>query len=824
MTPKEPIKPIQDDFQITQQDFVHTRPAEPTDRPEIAKAANENTTPSLLSRAAKTLANITGGSSSLTGHTAAEPTLYADTEQPADQEKDPVMSGEDRMAAEWAAALAEASPVVEDNPDATSDPMQRKLELADEFRQIGDLEGARDLLEEVLGIDPEGKYGLRAREMLDQLKQDSDTAPNNAFAADTSSDELPMDTRSQEEIDNENDKIVSDQMFRIAEFPELRAVGEKLHSGDLSRTFTLLVPIKARSTNPELKEYVTTLLSKIRRVIRSANTLRGALQRYNEVSLSAEEIQNFEEHYAKPARISLTDLYTKNTDVYKRLRKEIDDIADQIKPKDIPVDQNATADSLGGNAIQPKLQTTTGLPGSINFLRPKTGRSKFLQKAMGFMSKSRETANKALDYINTGIVDDVNTAAQKVESGYTKLREELKRRLMDSAKYLTDLDIKNLDRLDKIHPKAKLIVGLGAAGISIFTGTALATGAWQAVSTAALSRRSYQKHMQKALGEFAYNQFVESKKDFFENTLLNNWIQEDINKGKDPNTIKYFSFDQWTSRNNRNKYEDWEKEKEVFVSKIKMSDFEADTSYKDKRYRAIELSLATGLALGVLMPSAIKEFIDSEAFDFIKDKINGYTPDAILDAVDNIKGGVGEAWDRAAEVLNPTPTPTLRVIPEEPASVASQVASGADNSASAAASQPAPAASQPVAPTSQAVSAPAHVAPTAPVNPTVVAAPTIDWEKFPISAGDNLETLMKDRLDILNRLSDKQKENVIYNFFNTSAGDTWRGENSITNIDRIFTGNTINLQSLNEAIANTKFTNSDKTIESLIARARNAFP
>ncbi|HSI50460.1 MAG TPA: FimV/HubP family polar landmark protein [Ideonella sp.] len=48
------------------------------------------------------------------------------------------------------------------------DPLQRKIELADEFRRIGDIEGARDLLEEVLS---KGSAALRARAqaMLDEL-------------------------------------------------------------------------------------------------------------------------------------------------------------------------------------------------------------------------------------------------------------------------------------------------------------------------------------------------------------------------------------------------------------------------------------------------------------------------------------------------------------------------------------------------------------------------------------------------------------------------------------------------------------------------------
>jgi pilus assembly protein FimV len=52
--------------------------------------------------------------------------------------------------------------------DLPADPMQRKLELADEFRQIGDVEGARDLLEEVLAKGGD-QLKARAQAMLDTL-------------------------------------------------------------------------------------------------------------------------------------------------------------------------------------------------------------------------------------------------------------------------------------------------------------------------------------------------------------------------------------------------------------------------------------------------------------------------------------------------------------------------------------------------------------------------------------------------------------------------------------------------------------------------------
>ncbi len=51
---------------------------------------------------------------------------------------------------------------------ADADPLVRKLELAEEFRQIGDTEGARDLLEEVIG-EASGPLKSRAQSMLNSL-------------------------------------------------------------------------------------------------------------------------------------------------------------------------------------------------------------------------------------------------------------------------------------------------------------------------------------------------------------------------------------------------------------------------------------------------------------------------------------------------------------------------------------------------------------------------------------------------------------------------------------------------------------------------------
>ena len=52
--------------------------------------------------------------------------------------------------------------------DDAADPLSRKLELAEEFRQIGDMEGARDLLQEVVS-KASGSLKSRAQGMLEQL-------------------------------------------------------------------------------------------------------------------------------------------------------------------------------------------------------------------------------------------------------------------------------------------------------------------------------------------------------------------------------------------------------------------------------------------------------------------------------------------------------------------------------------------------------------------------------------------------------------------------------------------------------------------------------
>jgi pilus assembly protein FimV len=59
-------------------------------------------------------------------------------------------------------------PSIDGDGDGASDPISRKLELAEEFRQIGDTEGARDLLQEVVA-KAEGALKAKAQGMLDAL-------------------------------------------------------------------------------------------------------------------------------------------------------------------------------------------------------------------------------------------------------------------------------------------------------------------------------------------------------------------------------------------------------------------------------------------------------------------------------------------------------------------------------------------------------------------------------------------------------------------------------------------------------------------------------
>ncbi|MBK7060919.1 MAG: hypothetical protein IPH51_10600 [Rubrivivax sp.] len=66
-------------------------------------------------------------------------------------------------------SMGKSAPATEVPPiDEDGDPLARKLELAEEFRQIGDVEGARDLLEEVIA-KADGVLKSKAQVMLDGL-------------------------------------------------------------------------------------------------------------------------------------------------------------------------------------------------------------------------------------------------------------------------------------------------------------------------------------------------------------------------------------------------------------------------------------------------------------------------------------------------------------------------------------------------------------------------------------------------------------------------------------------------------------------------------
>jgi pilus assembly protein FimV len=65
--------------------------------------------------------------------------------------------------------VAAPAPATDDLDLGGADPLARKIELADEFRRIGDIEGARELLEEVIG-KAEGALKTRAQTLLDELK------------------------------------------------------------------------------------------------------------------------------------------------------------------------------------------------------------------------------------------------------------------------------------------------------------------------------------------------------------------------------------------------------------------------------------------------------------------------------------------------------------------------------------------------------------------------------------------------------------------------------------------------------------------------------
>lgn len=64
---------------------------------------------------------------------------------------------------------ASAHPSLGADEEDFADPLERKLELAEEFRQIGDMEGARDLVQEVVA-KATGGLKVKAQGMLDDLR------------------------------------------------------------------------------------------------------------------------------------------------------------------------------------------------------------------------------------------------------------------------------------------------------------------------------------------------------------------------------------------------------------------------------------------------------------------------------------------------------------------------------------------------------------------------------------------------------------------------------------------------------------------------------
>ncbi len=453
--------------------------------------------------------------------------------------------------------------------------------------------------------------------------------------------------------------------------------------------------------------------------------------------------------------------------------------------------------------------------------KPSLGRRGLLALT-GMRIKTKDIATKALDYVNNGIVDDVS----KLRNDPRASLKELGDRALVTAKKLTEYGIKGLDKFDKLGPKGKTYAGIAALILSVPT-AGLSSALLKTVSTAAFSRRSYQKMMQKNLEEFAYNQFVESKRDDFENVTIPRWKKQAQDEGRnfDPISLeKYIALNLVDGGDP--KYTDFQqkliKEKEAFVSEIKMPDFEADPSYKDKQYRAVEISIAKGLLLGVTVPTILSDIMDSETFGLIKDKVGEYMPGAVKDSARQVAKVVGEratpvveAASKAARVATAASSPS----PDASAPTAGAGTTGAGTGATTSAPA-APTATVAQAPAAQ---APAPAAPAAPVAqaPTVMAASPALSTNFPISLGDNLETLMKNNLPILDDLTPQQQENVIYNFLERSTGKEWMERNGITNMNRIFTGNKIDLQSLSDAIEKTKITNNRGVIQTLIERARD---
>ena len=94
-----------------------------------------------------------------------------DLDLPATDEPGAVSTVADQRGADTPARSAadQLADAIDALADDEGDPLQRQLELAEEFRQIGDVEGARDVLQELV-LKAEGNLRAKAQAMLDELR------------------------------------------------------------------------------------------------------------------------------------------------------------------------------------------------------------------------------------------------------------------------------------------------------------------------------------------------------------------------------------------------------------------------------------------------------------------------------------------------------------------------------------------------------------------------------------------------------------------------------------------------------------------------------
>ena len=501
--------------------------------------------------------------------------------------------------------------------------------------------------------------------------------------------------------------------------------------------------------------------------------------------------------------------------------------------------------------------------------------------ATGMKVKTKDMATKALDYVNNGIVDDVS----KLRNDSRASLKELGDRALAGAKKLTEYGIKGLDKYDKLSPKAKIAIGVGAAGLSIFTAM-VPTIVLRTVSVAAMSRKTYTKHMDKAFEKYKEATVLADARKYFD---------EHQNKmPKTPNG-QAISFEEWIKTQNQGI--------ENVKGKISLADFEKTVQYVDEWAKGLGKSAVMGLLVGVAMPAAIKNLddiylamasmlpdgwadpvkntfvnmatdlkevghatikglrnvvpaglmtnlkvdiprwaggnLDYKTLESSKKsltQLKAYAKE-LRDKIEEVGRESDSSWKKARlekELLEFTKgisdtekyISTLEKINDSTSVASAPAGAGATGAGTGSATSPAgtgtaaaPAAtgasaSSPAS-TGQAPATPAPAPVAAPVAPSAVSAPTLPTN-FPISSGDNLETLMKSKLDILSDLTPKRQENVIYNFLESSVGKEWMKANGITNMNRIFTGNTINLESLSNAISHMRIDG-----EAIIEKAKN---